>query len=377
MVDEGNIDERPFIRTYGRVRSVTVLRLCVGGLLLAVVAGLAGCGSNSSATSNEANGVGQTAKRAHANNSAVLLNVSYDPTRELWRDLNAAFIKHYKQEENVDVDIKQSHGGSTTQARAVIDGLDADVVTLALFQDTDAIREKGLINAGWVDRLPNKSLPYTSTIVFVVRKGNPKGIKDWPDLVKGDIAIITPNPKTSGNGKLSLLAAWGSTIVNGGSEEEALKYLTELYKRVPVLDSGARGSTTTFVQKEIGDVHLAWENEAQLEVAESKGKLELVYPSVSILAEPHVAVVDVNVDRHGTREVAKAYLKFLYTDEAQNIIAKHFYRPSNEEIGKKFVSTLPPLKRFPVTAIASDWNDAQGKFFKDGAIFDGIYEPQQ
>jgi sulfate transport system substrate-binding protein len=209
----------------------------------------------------------------------------------------------------------------------------------------------------------------------VVRKGNPKGIKDWPDLVKGDIEIVTPNPKTSGNGKLSLLAAWGYVIETGGSEQQARRFITELYKRVPVLDSGARGSTTTFVHKGIGDVHLAWENEAQLEVKETRGELELVYPSLSILAEPHVAVVDANVDRKGTRGVAEAYLKFLYTDAAQRIIAKHFYRPTNEEIGKQFVSSLPPLKRFSISAIAKDWDDAQRKFFADGAIFDGIYQP--
>jgi sulfate transport system substrate-binding protein len=304
-----------------------------------------------------------------------LLNVSYDPTRELWRDLNAEFAKVYKREQGIDVTIKQSHGGSATQARAVIDGLDADVVTLAMFQDTDAIREQGLLAEGWVNRLPNNSLPYTSTIVFVVRKGNPKGIKDWPDLVKGDTQIITPNPKTSGNGKLSLLAAWGSVIENGGSEEQALAFITELYKRVPVLDSGARGSTTTFVQKQIGDVHLAWENEAQLEVQEAKGALQVVYPSISILAEPHVAVVDANVDRKQTRDVAEAYLKYLYTDDAQNVIAGHFYRPANEEIGKTFASTLPPLKRFPITAIAKNWDDAQRKFFADGALFDRAIAP--
>jgi sulfate/thiosulfate transport system substrate-binding protein len=306
--------------------------------------------------------------------SYSLLNASYDPTRELWKDLNARFAKAYKQEKNVDVSIKQSHGGSATQARAVIDGLEADVVTLAMFPDTDAIRQKGLLANGWIDRLPNKSLPYTSTIVFVVRTGNPKGIKNWPDLVKDDVKIITPNPKTSGNGKLSFLAAWGSVIVNGGSEGEAKEFITELYKRVPVLDSGARGSTTTFAKKGIGDVHLGWENEAQLEVEEARGELELVYPKVSILAEPHVAVVDSNVDRKGTREVAEAYLEFLYTDEAQGILAKHFYRPSNEEIGKQFVSTLPPLERFPITAIAKDWDDAHQKFFANGAIFDGIYQ---
>jgi sulfate/thiosulfate transport system substrate-binding protein len=339
-------------------------------LIVALVAGslvAAGCSSSNRASATSSSG-GAAAK------SVELLNVSYDPTRELWRDINSKFIQHYKQDAGVDVSIKQSHGGSTTQARAVIDGLEADVVTLALFPDTDAIREKKLINDGWIDRLPNRSLPYTSTIVFVVRKGNPKGIKDWPDLVKGDIQIVTPNPKTSGNGKLSLLAAWGSVVTRGGSEAEALQFITELYKRVPVLDSGARGSTTTFVQKQIGDVHLAWENEAQLEVQEAKGQLEVVYPAVSILAEPHVAVVDANVDRRGTRDAAEAYLNYLYTDEAQNIIAKHFYRPHNEEIGLKFESSLPQLKRFPVTDIAESWDAAQEKFFADGAIFDGIYK---
>jgi sulfate transport system substrate-binding protein len=339
-------------------------------LMVGLLGAAGGCNSSTSAS---------TAPKASGDSgkSFELLNVSYDPTRELWRDINGQFAEKYKQENGADVSIKQSHGGSSTQARAVIDGLDADVVTLALFQDTDQIREQGLIKDGWIDRLPNKSLPYTSTIVFVVRKGNPKGIKEWADLVKGDTQIITPNPKTSGNGKLSLLAAWGSVTVNGGSDEEALKYITELYKRVPVLDSGARGSTTTFVQKEIGDVHLAWENEAQLEVKEAKGALELVYPSISILAEPHVAVVDSNVDRKGTREVAEAYLEFLYTDEAQNTIARHFYRPSNEKIGEKFVSSLPPLKRFSISEITpGGWAEAQTKFFADGAIFDGIYKAQ-
>jgi sulfate transport system substrate-binding protein len=350
-----------------------VAPLSLSFVILALVIGTVGCGASSATTT-----VGRTASRERTNaakESVTLLNVSYDPTRELWRDINSQFIKAYKRDHHVDVDIKQSHGGSATQARAVIDGLDADVVTLAMFQDTDAIREMGLIAEGWVDQLPNKSLPYTSTIVFVVRKGNPKGIKDWPDLVKGDTQIVTPNPKTSGNGKLSLLAAWGSVTQNGGTDEQALQYIIELYKRVPVLDSGARGSTTTFVQKQMGDVHLAWENEAQLEVQEAKGGLEVVYPSISILAEPHVAVVDANVDRKATREVAEAYLKYLYTDDAQNIIAGHFYRPANEEIGKTFVSALPPLRRFPITAVAKDWDDAQRKFFADGAIFDAEIAP--
>lgn len=228
-----------------------------------------------------------------------LLNVSYDPTRELWRDINATFIPIYEKETGSKLSIKQSHGASSTQARSVIDGLEADVVTIASIIDTDAIARKGLINEGWVDLLPNRSLPYYSTIVFVVRKGNPKGIQDWPDLVKPGVEIITPNPKTSGNGYLSFFCAWGSVLLRGGSREDAVDYVTKLYRQVPVLDSGARGATTTFVQKKIGDVHLAWENEAHLEVREAKGELELVYPPISIRAEPHVAVVDANVDRKG------------------------------------------------------------------------------
>src|SRR2546430_5664749 len=255
-----------------------------------------------------------------------LLNVSYDPTRELWRDVNAAFAPKYEKETGATLAIKQSHGGSGTQARAVIDGLDADVVTLALWPDTDAIRKAGQISEGWEKRLPNNSLPYTSTAVFVVRKGNPKGIKDWPDLIQPGIEIVTPNPKTSGNGQLSFYSAWGSVVLRGGSREDAIAYVTKLYQQVPVLDSGARGATTTFVQKGIGDVHLAWENEAHLAVQEANGTLELVYPPISMRAEPHVAVVDANVDRKGTRAAAAAYLQFLYTDEAQELIAQHYYR---------------------------------------------------
>jgi len=304
-----------------------------------------------------------------------LLNVSYDPTRELWRDINANFIADYKKKAGADLTIKQSHGGSSTQARAVIDGLEADVVTLAMWGDTDAVREKKLINDGWEERLPNRSLPYTSTIVFVVRKGNPKAIKDWADLVKDGVEIITPNPKTSGNGKLSFLAAWGSVLHKGGTPEEALALVTKLYKQVPVLDTGARGATTTFAQKKIGDVHLTWENEAHLEVAEAKGELEIVYPSVSIKAEPHVAVVDANVDRKGTRPAAEAYLKYLYTPEAQEIIAKHFYRPSSEEVLKKHRDTLPPIELFAIEKVAKGgWAEAQKEFFAEGAVFDSLYQ---
>jgi sulfate transport system substrate-binding protein len=314
---------------------------------------------------------------ATAANEVTILNVSYDPTRELWRDLNANFSARYEKERGVKVSIKQSHGGSSTQARSVIDGLDADVTTLASFLDTDAISKKGLIKSGWVDRLPNKSRPYLSTIVFVVRKGNPKGIKDWPDLIKPGVAIVTPNPKTSGNGYISFFAAWGSVILRGGTRQQAIDYVTKLYQQVPVLDSGARGATTTFVQKKIGDVHLAWENEAYLEVREAKGGLEVIVPPISIQAEPQVAVVDANVDKKKTREVAEAYLKYTYTDEAQEIFAKHFYRPSNEAVLKKHLDVFKPgIKLFPITAIAKDWPDAHKQLIGDGSVFDSIYKPR-
>jgi sulfate transport system substrate-binding protein len=311
----------------------------------------------------------------HDSNTVELLNVSYDPTRELWRDLNGVFIPRYEKETGTRLEIKQSHGGSGTQARAVADGLEADVVTLALWSDTDLLRKKGLLADGWEERLPHRSLPYFSTIVFVVRKGNPKAIHAWPDLVKPGVSIITPNPKTSGNGKLSFLAAWGAVIERGGSEQDAREYVTRLYRQTPVLDSGARGSTTTFSQKKIGDVHLTWENEAYLEVEESHGDLELVYPPVSIRAEPYVAVVDATVDRKGTRAAAEAYLKFLYTAEAQEIIAAHRYRPIDPDILRKHADTLPDIRLFPVTTAAKGgWGEAQEKFFADGAVFDSIYQ---
>jgi sulfate/thiosulfate transport system substrate-binding protein len=306
-----------------------------------------------------------------------LLNVSYDPTRELWRDINQSFIAQYEKEKGTKLTIKQSHGGSSTQARAVIDGLEADVVTLASFIDTDAIAQRGLITGDWVKRLPGNSLPYYSTIVFVVRKGNPKGVKDWPDLVKPGVSVITPNPKTSGNGYLSFFSAWGSVVLRGGSRNDAIDYITRLYKNVPVLDSGARGASTTFVQRGIGDVHLSWENEAHLEVAEAKGELDLVYPPISIRAEPPVAVVDANVDRRKTRAAAEAYLKYLYTDAGQEIIAKHFYRPSNEAVLKKHSAAFPSLRLVSIKEIANDWVAAHKQFIGDGGVFDGIYKPKQ
>jgi len=257
----------------------------------------------------------------------------------------------------------------------VIDGLDADVVSLALWTDTDALRKKGLISEGWEDRLPHRSLPYHSTIVFVVRKGNPRQIRDWPDLVKPGVTVITPNPKTSGNGKLAFLAAWGSVIKAGGSDDSARDFVTRLYSRVPVLDTGARGATTTFAQKGIGDVHLTWESEAHLEIRESGGELELVYPRVSFLAEPHVAVVDAVVDRRQTRAVAEAYLKFLYSPAAQRIIARNHYRPNDPAILAEHKSQFPEVELIQITDLVKNWDEAQGKFFAEGGVFDVIYQP--
>ena len=309
--------------------------------------------------------------------SLELLNVSYDPTRELYRAVNAAFAPAYKASTGTDLTIRQSHGGSGTQARAVIDGLEADVVTLAMWPDTNAIAKAGLLPLDWTTKLPNDSLPYTSTIVFVVRKGNPKGIKDWPDIVKPGVEIVTPNPKTSGNGKLSFLAAWGSVTQRGGSDADALAFVKKLYDQTPVLDLGARAATTTFVQKKIGDVHLAWENEAQLEVKEANGAVEIVYPPISFFAEPHVAVVTKNAERKGTAAAAKAYLEFLYTPEGQEIIAKNFYRPTNPQVLAKYRSTFPEIQFFKVDAVAKSWDDATAKYFGDGGIFDGFYKPKK
>ncbi len=312
--------------------------------------------------------------QATSSTSVELLNASYDPTRELWRDMNAEFITDYEQKHGKRLTIRQSHGGSASQARAVIDGLEADVVTLALWSDTDAIRRHGLIQDGWENRLPQRWQPYFSTIVFVVRSGNPKQIRDWPDLERSGIEIITPNPKTSGNGKLSFLAAWASVMHAGGSEEDARDYVTELFRHVPVLDTGARGATSTFAQKGIGDVHLTWENEAHLEVRESGGELEVVYPPVSIRAEPYVAVVDSNVDWKGTRPAAEEYMNFLYTDTAQEIFARHYYRPGRESILRKHADRFPQIELVRIEEIARDWQDAQQKFFAEGAIFDQVFQ---
>ena len=308
----------------------------------------------------------------------TLLNVSYDPTRELYSEFNAAFNKHWQAQGNEAVTIQQSHGGSGKQARAVIDGLRADVVTLALAGDIDELYKLGkLIPQNWQERLPDASTPYTSTIVFLVRKGNPKGIKDWDDLVKPGVAVITPNPKTSGGARWNLLAAWAFAQQKYGSEAQAKEFVAKLYKNVPVLDTGARGSSITFVQNGIGDVLLAWENEAFLALKEEGGdNFEIVAPSLSILAEPPVSVVDANVDRKGTRKVAEAYLNYLYSDEGQRLAGKHFYRPRNEAIAAEFSKQFPALKLVTIDKDFNGWKTAQPKFFNDGGVFDQIYQAQ-
>ncbi len=310
--------------------------------------------------------------------SVGLLNVSYDPTRELYVDYNAAFAKYYKKTTGNDITVKQSHGGSGKQARSVIDGLEADVVTLALAADIDALHKNGdLVKADWQKQLPDNSSPYTSTIVFLVRKGNPKGIKDWDDLVKPGVQVITASPKTSGGARWNYLAAWGYAYKkNGNSDAKAKDFVTALYKNVPVLDSGARGSTITFVQRNLGDVLIAWENEAYLSLKEfGADKFEIVSPSVSILAEPPVAVVDKVVDKHGTRAAAEAYLKYLYTPEGQEIAARNYYRPRLKAVADKYADKFPKLSLFTVDEIFGGWSKAQPKHFDDGGIFDQIYHP--
>jgi sulfate/thiosulfate-binding protein len=308
--------------------------------------------------------------------SAKLLNVSYDPTRELYQSENAAFIKFWQKKTGQTVAIDQSHGGSGKQGRAVIDGLEADVVTLALAYDIDAIADSKLLDPNWQKRLANNSTPYTSTIVFVVRKGNPKGIKGWDDLVKPGVSVITPNPKTSGGARWNYLAAWGYKQKQTGSKEQAKAFIKALYKNVPVLDTGARGSTLTFAQRGLGDVFLSWENEAHLILKEfGADKFEIVAPAVSILAEPPVAVVDKNVAKHGTRKLAEAYLNFLYTPEAQAIIAQNYYRPSNPAALKKYGANFPKIKLFTLKELFGDWRTAQKTHFSDGGTFDQIYTP--
>jgi sulfate transport system substrate-binding protein len=307
-----------------------------------------------------------------------LLNVSYDPTRELYQNINAAFVKQWKAQTGVDVVISQSHGGSGSQARSVIDGLQADVVTLALAYDIDAIADKaGLLPRNWQSRLPDNSSPYTSTIVFLVRRGNPKRIKDWNDLVRPGVSVITPNPKISGGARWNYLAAWGYALRQSNNDEsKAEDFVRRLYRNVPVLDSGARGATTTFVQRGIGDVLVAWENEAFLALNElGKSKLELIVPSVSILAEPPVAVVDKVAARHGSAAVAKAYLDFLYSPEGQEIVARNYYRPRSKEVAAKYDSQFPHLALFTVDQVFGGWQKAQKKHFDERGSFDRIYQP--
>lgn len=303
-----------------------------------------------------------------------LLNVSYDPTRELYKDFNAVFANHWKKQTGETLAIKTSHGGSGKQARAVIDGLEADVVTLALAYDVDAIAQKGLIAPNWIKRLPDNSAPYTSTIVFLVRKGNPKNIKDWNDLAKPGVEVITPNPKTSGGARWNFLAAWGYALKQpGGNDQKALELVTRIYKNVKVLDSGARGSTTTFVERGLGDVLIAWENEAYLSVKElGPDKFDIVTPSISILAEPSVAVVDKVVDKRGTRRVATAYLEYLYSPIGQEIAARHYYRPRNKEVASRYANQFAKVKLFTVDQVFGGWEKAQKTYFGDGGIFDQI-----
>ncbi|MEI7749176.1 MAG: sulfate ABC transporter substrate-binding protein [Chlorobiaceae bacterium] len=313
---------------------------------------------------------------AEAAGASTLLNVSYDPTRELYQSENAAFIQYWQKKTGQTVKIDQSHGGSGKQARAVIDGLEADVVTLALAYDIDAISDSKLLPANWQTRLANNSTPYTSTIVFVVRKGNPKQIKGWDDLTKTGVSVITPNPKTSGGARWNYLAAWGYKQKQTGSAEKAKAFIKAIYKNVPVLDTGARGSTLTFAQRGLGDVLLAWENEAHLILKEfGSDKFEIISPAVSILAEPPVAIVDSNVNKHGTRKLAEAYLNFLYTPQAQDIIAQNSYRPRNAAALKKYAANFPKIKLFTIKEVFGNWRTAQKTHFNDGGVFDQIYVP--
>jgi sulfate/thiosulfate-binding protein len=337
-------------------------------LLLALLLGLGGCNSS------------QVKSADGAKPAVKITNVSYDPTRELYAEFNKEFAKHWLEEKGQVVDVTPSHAASGAQARAVIDGLKADVVTLAIAYDIDQIADIAkLLPADWATRLPHNSSPYHSTVVFLVRKGNPKNIKDWDDLVKPGIEVITASPKTSGAGRLAYLASWGYALKkNNNDEAKAREYIAALYKNVPVLDSGARGSTTTFVQRGIGDVLLAWENEAMLAIKElGSGKVEMVVPSISILAEPPVAVVDKNAEAHGAAEVAKAYLEYLYTPAGQKLAAKHYYRPSDPSlVDPATMKQFPELTLFTVKEVFGTWKEAHEKHFKEGGVFDSIYVPK-
>ncbi|HOW69530.1 MAG TPA: sulfate ABC transporter substrate-binding protein [Phycisphaerae bacterium] len=351
---------------------MSIGRGCISLAFWAVVAGtLTGCGDNAGPAASQP---------GPAAGEVVLLNVSYDPTRELYKEFNEAFTRMWKAKTGQTVALRQSHGGSGKQARAVIDGQQADVVTLALAYDIDEIAARArLLPAGWQKRLPDNSCPYTSTIVFLVRKGNPTGIKDWDDLAKDGVSVITPNPKTSGGARWNYLAAWGYALRQpGGNEARAREFVSRIFRNVPVLDSGARGSTTTFVQREIGDVLITWENEAFLAIDElGKDKVELVTPSISILAEPPVTFVDRNIERHGTAEVAKAYLEYLYSSEGQEIAAKHYYRPRDKAVAEKYASRFPNLNLLTIDGDFGGWAEAQRIHFADKAIFDQIYQPSK
>ncbi|QHZ56819.1 sulfate ABC transporter substrate-binding protein [Brevibacillus sp. NSP2.1] len=339
--------------------------------IVALAIALGGCSAASTGTGTSGTEAGGSAQ------TVELLNVSYDPTREFYQEVNEEFAQEWKAKTGQSVTIKQSHGGSGKQSRSVIDGLEADVVTLALAYDIDAIAERELIPADWQKKLPDNSSPYTSTIVFLVRKGNPKQIKDWDDLVKPGISVITPNPKTSGGARWNYLAAWGYALKkNGGDEAKAQEFVAALFKNVPVLDSGARGSTTTFVERGIGDVLIAWENEAYLAVKElGKDKFEIVNPSISILAEPPVTVVDKYAEKHKTKEVAEAYLQFLYTKKGQEIAAKHYYRPRSEEVLKAHTPAFPEIEMFTIDELFGGWTKAQQIHFSDQGVFDQLYKP--
>jgi sulfate/thiosulfate-binding protein len=316
-------------------------------------------------------------KNVEGHAAHYLLNVSYDPTRELYQDINPKFVAQYETENGSSVGVRQSHGGSSHQARLVASGEQkADVVTLGLPSDIEGIQKRGLIADGWRTRLPNHSQPYYSTIVFVLRRGNPLAIHDWPDLVKPGVEVILPDPKTSGNGKLAALAAWGSIVTRGGDDAEAKAYLKSLYDHAPFLLPAARAAGEAFVTEKKGDVHLAWENEALREVAEAKGAAEIVYPAISILAEPTVAWVDANVKKHGSEKLAHDYLAYLFTDEAQEIIARDGYRPYNQKILRRHADRLPDIETFPIEAIARDWQEAQQKFFGENGIIDVVYTPK-
>ncbi|GIO43997.1 sulfate ABC transporter substrate-binding protein [Paenibacillus apis] len=342
------------------------------GIVVAMTAVLAACGSDSDAKSASGDSSGES------KGSVELLNVSYDPTRELYEQYNKAFAAYWEKAKGQKVTIKQSHGGSGKQSRAVIDGLEADIVTLALGYDIDAIQQTGLIDEGWQSEYELNSSPYTSTIVFLVRKGNPKDIQDWDDLIKDGVEVITPNPQTSGGARWNYLAAWGYALHNNNNDEaKAQEFVKELFEHVPVLDSGARGATTTFVERGLGDVLLAWENEAWLSVKElGPDKFDIVYPSESILAEPPVAIVDKNANKRGTAEVAAAYLEYLYSEEGQTIAAENYYRPTLDRVKEKFADQFPEIKLFTIDEVFGGWAEAQPKHFNDGGIFNQIYAPK-